>query len=153
MANPKSRTDVREQFALLLQDLVTNNQASEVFNHLPMTFEGKSPVVTVWSGGTNRRQFGMGTEQYRTPVRIEVAVWVADEDESEPDWDRQDVEDRLDLLEQQIMKIIAENRANSPYWEYIEPADSFTEIVRIAIGGKPYWVEAILVEARMQDGT
>ncbi len=155
MASPKSRSTVRTQLAALLRTelTVTNTLVAEVYDHLPVTFDRKSPVVTVWTGGSNPEQFGLGTEQYRTMVRVEVAVWVADEDPEDLSWTRSDVEDRLDEIYQKIMKVIAENRKEpSNYWEYIEFAGP-SEIIRATISGMPYWGEFIPIEARVQDGT
>lgn len=154
-ANPKSRSNVRTQLAaLLLTELtVTNKLVADVYNHLPVTFNKKSPVVTVWTGGSDPDQFGLGSEQYRTMVRVEIGVWVADEEPDNASWTRSDVEDRLDAIYVKIQKVIAEHRADpSGYWEYIEFAGP-SNIVRATVSGKPYWLEAIQIEARVQDGT
>lgn len=155
MASPKLRSPVRTELADLLNTelTITNTIAAEVFDHLPVTFNKKSPVVTVWSGGSDPSQFGVGTEQYRTMVRVEIGVWVADEEPENVNWTRLDVENKLDEIYQHIQKVIAENRAEpNAYWEYID-FDGPSNIVRATVSGKPYWLEAIPLQARVHDGT
>ncbi len=155
MASPKSRSAVRTGLASLLTTelTVTNTYAAAVYDHLPLSFDYQSPVVTVFSGGSNPDQFGVGTQQYRTRVRVEVGIWVADQEKDDATWTRADVEDRLDVIFQSVMKVIAENRANGSSWEYIEFPGEFSEITRVVYSGKPYWLETIMLEARVHDGT
>lgn len=152
-ANARNREVLRDEVAAGLNTLLVAAGAGPVkavYNHKKGKITGESPVVMVLSLGISREQWGQGTSKYRSKPALEVLVFVADaETMKTPEWTDEAVEDRLDLIEKMIADWVADNRTGASY-KYLEHSGR-SEIFAVSIGGKPWTMERIVLEADVFD--
>jgi hypothetical protein len=143
-----TRKQVRKQFGVLLQDLVTDGVVQAVYAYPAADFAGQSPVVTLFSGGTGREPLGMmGQRTQRIGYELDVYVFtlyaVVDPETGAPTlWLEDDAADAQDDIEQAIADIIADHQREVNYWHgiaYRGPTETDIE----NIGGQPYLRERI----------
>lgn len=145
-ANSTNRETIRDRIAVHLGDLVTNNQAQSVYSGKVADFEGRSPVVVVTSGGSEREYRYLGSDDWHNWFTFTIWVFV-----SYAVGD-QEAEDRLDLIEKEIADIVMDNRSDTGFWEIIE-FDGVTDAgADVIIGGTAYRREVIPVKVRVAHG-
>lgn len=154
MADPKSRELARDYLATLLDtELVSTTPqiAMAVFNHHPNDFsDSGSPAVLVLSSGIARPKAGVGSQQYRAMVRLEVLTFVPRAGKSST-WGPDDIEDRLDELERRIAKVVAEHQSEPGYWTNIWYQEgAYSDIFPSNLGGEPFMSERIFLEVRLE---
>lgn len=162
-SDAKNRETARDYLATLLNaELVTSKAyAVAVYNYMKSKLGGQSPVVIVASAGSARAHKGMGTDKHRNKFRYLIKVLVRDADtEANANWTEQAVEDRLDLLEKEIVDVIMDNRSTAQnasvpwvrlHLESFETGE-FSRLVFIPdIDGEPYIMEEIPVIAELHD--
>lgn len=148
-----NREAARDALAALIETEMsgTGKTLQAVYNSLPSDFGGLTPVVTVSSAGTDRKNMGIGdTTKWNSRFRLAVVAYVADAAEDDS-WTDQDVEDMLDLIDKELADVIADNRESAGNWGYLELEEGFTEPLSMVIGGEPYVVEPRFVIARVID--
>lgn len=122
-----------------------------VYDHERRKLDGESPVVLILSGGWAPNIRWIGTQKFRTVIRIVVHVYVLDvlEDGS---WTEPDVEDKLDEVAKEIADVIGDNQGVIGYWNRIEFDDSQSSIMPVAdVGGVRYTRESFVLFAEVQD--
>jgi len=154
-ANAKNRQAVRDAVAAGLNTALVaggTGIVTAVYGYHKGDIKGESPVVLVMSRGMDRMQWGQGTQKYRSQVYLEVLVFVADAETLQtPTWTDQAVEDRLDEIEKEIADWVADNRAMTGVYAYLEH-NGQSEVFAVAIGGKPWTMERIILQAEAFDG-
>jgi len=137
----KDREECRDALAALLTAELTGSgrPVQAVYNHKVGDFQNQSPVVVLVAGGSIRPRQTFASNA--TTFYFVLGAWVlyASEDGS---WTEADAEDRLDLIEQQIAGMIEANQEVPPYWISLD-YDDRSQIVEVALGGKPYLLEII----------
>lgn len=144
-SNAISRETMRDRLVSLLTTKLVPTYAYAVSNGLYDDLEGQTPLVMVFSSGSRREEGGIGTDTYETWVRLEVQVLVLDAAGSVT---QQDVEDTLDDLEKLIADVVADNRSDSGYWDYLHHVPEFTRVMSAKIGSWNYQAEIITLEGR-----
>lgn len=159
-ANVMSRETVRDFLATLLDTELTgaSDPVEAVYNHKVGDFNQQSPVLVVASAGSerNRPRGGRGTARFETSFFLTIFSFVAYAIEGE-DWDEQDAEDRLDLVEAGVANVLMDNRSQaqngSAPWDSIEFEGRTDATQDVTVGGLAYRREVIDVVARVvQDG-
>lgn len=147
------RTAIREAFAgLLTAQLVGDGKpVKEVFAYRVSDFEGKTPVIALGAGGTDRQRLTTqgGRKGYLLDLYIFVLYALLDEQEQlvldangQPVWNERDAEDTMDLLEEQVGELVAGLKSNRPLWQSVSyGAPSQPEVV--TLGGFPYYLEVV----------
>jgi hypothetical protein len=155
-ANGANRADARKALAQLLASALVGSgkPAQASYAYMPGDFGGQSPVLTVWGGGSLRKQVMLSTTTRQVTFYLTVSTWVlyADRDAG---WTEADAEDRMDLLEKSIADVIADHPKTSD-WDLLTLGDreagTRSEINRILVGGKLYMHEEIPVEVQIIRG-
>lgn len=155
MANAVNRETVRDALTTLLSTALTGsgNPVQSVYGYHIAEFgqDGfESPVVLVLSSGSQRERRGLGNQVYRSFFRLEILVFVSDAITAES-WTDADVEDRLDLIEQKIANVIAENRSTADWHDLKHVPGNLTNIVPAKLGGHSYKMETIPVIVEVHD--
>lgn len=147
--NRKTR---RDRLVLhLTTDLTgTGNPVESVFGYDKRNFDGQSPVVIVLSEGTMRSPFGMGSGLYDAPMRFVILSFVREADE-EAGITAKNTEDDLDNVEAAIADSIMAHRKDIPHWYNLMFLGEFSTIVPALVGGKPYKMEQMIVQAEVKD--
>ena len=134
-----SRETARDRLKTLIEAQIAGFE--EVFNHVPRTFEGKSPVCTVSSVG-----FAPDRNPYRYTWRFAIGIWV-----------RRDLstgvgasEDTLDTLMQDVAQFELDNKADATLHILRIPVGEFSETAYPVVDGTPYRVEFVTFECRPQ---
>jgi len=139
----KTRKEVREHLGSLLSSALvgTGKPAQAVYDYLKSSFDGQSPVVVIGSSGFNAQEQDF-TNWFAT-YDYEVLVFVARED-------TQLADDYLDQTTQKLYETLQTNRVLSGYWDDLVWADP-SQIVPAVVGGKPYWMETVLVRVTVYE--
>lgn len=137
----KTRKEVREQLGTVLSSALSGagNPAQQVFDYLPSTFDGKSPVVTILSAGlaiAEVQQFG---GDWFPVYLFEIGVLVA------RDTDDQAALDELDLVAQKLYETLESNTGLASYWELLEYSED-SRVEPVPVGGDPYWLETTPIQ-------
>ena len=103
-----NRKDVRQAVAEVLRG-VFGSAVQEVYDYAAADFKGKSPVVRVLSGGSER-----GARMFGDEVVLVVEFWVLFS-QKRSGYTREDAENIIDDLEWQLATW-AEERQNGPLW-------------------------------------
>lgn len=147
MAQPNRET-VRDYLATLLTAklVTTDEKVKAVYNYRIGDFSGLSPVVVVWSGGSNREQISAmpqpGVREAIFYLNVNVFVRYA-----ATGWTEAQAEDRLDLIEYTIVGVLDNNPKVANVWDAIDyEGRSMRE--QTVIGGKTYLQEAIPIGVR-----
>lgn len=147
-SNVISRETIRDKWAeLATASLVTSlGIVSAVYNYQAGNFGGRSPIVRVLVGGSNRQQSAMGvTTQSDSQVQIQFEIFVKKAD-SGVSWSEPEVDDALDDVEKAVADLIADNRQIDNFWDYAEQTEGLSVITPFQdIGGNPYLREIIPV--------
>lgn len=100
------------------------------------TLEGKTPLVSVLSGGTGRERITfMGT---KPTFMLSVQIWVLQEGTG---WTLTQAEDALDDIEALISEVYADN-TETANWSIVE-YDGNSVVDEVTSDGKVYYVENI----------
>lgn len=151
-ANSTNRETARDALATLLNAAMVGvgKPGQEVTNYEKGQITS-APLTQVVSGGSLRRQHGMNREKWANKFRLIVRNFVPDADAS-ASWTEQNVEDRLDWMEQVTANVIADNRSTAN-WHYIDYDDAMSVIMpaRDNGSGKTYMVEEIPIIVEVYD--
>lgn len=135
-----AREDARKALAVLFaSELVGNGQpVNAVYNHMPATFNAKSPVIVVSSGGSacSKLTFTSVKSAFRVMLTLFVAYPAAGDAQAE-----HEVETLLDELEERISDIVHTHN-KTDQWKALSYADIST-VSSVLIGGKEYRREVI----------
>lgn len=136
-----NRKTQRERLATLITVQIASFEA--VYDHIPRTFDGASPVCTISSLG-----FASDRNPYRYTWRFTIGIWV-----------RRDLstgvgasEDTLDDLMQEVLQFQLDNAADSVLHILRIPEGEFSETAYPIVDGTPYRVEFVTFECRPQVG-
>lgn len=151
-ANSTNRETARDALATLLNAAMvgTGKPGQQVTNYEKGQITS-APLTQVVSGGSRRRQHGKNSEKWANQFRLLIRNFVPDADAS-VSWTEQNVEDRLDWMEQVTANVIADNRGTAN-WQYIDYEDVMTVIMPAKDNGsgKTYMVEEIPVIVTVYD--
>lgn len=139
-----NRETIRDELAIALATAMSS--AEEVYNHKPVDFDGKMPVVAVEAVGSQRikKRFGNVTGwiiEFSFLVHTFVLF-------SEPtnSWTKQDADDAIDALEQEFAAYM-ETWATTPQtWRAIEYNGTSGINDNVLISGETYINERIPVK-------
>lgn len=147
-----NRATVRAAFSAGVAAAVsgTGKPAEIVYDYMPDTLQGQSPVVLVLSRGVRRAIRGMGAKKYDNQFDLEVHVLVYD-GESNPLTPAQR-EDKVDEIEAAVAEYCVQNQ-NSATWRALTyTPETTTEIlVTKFFDGVPYRFEVIPVQVEAPD--
>jgi len=135
-----SRKDTRGQLRTLLTTALVDGDprlVQSIYDFQNQEFEGESPVVLIYSGGSNRPQatlVGHGTEMH---IWVDVFVSLT----ADGAYTEEDAEDRLDDIEAEVAGVVEAN-ANTANWRNLRYQDVST-VFDVKIGGVPYIRELI----------
>lgn len=136
-----NRETARDALAALLQTVLVGSglPAQAVYNYQVGDLAGQSPVVVVSSGGSERQRLSF--QGSRATFRLNVYVFVVYTDGG--DWNEDDAEDRLDLIEKTIAETLDVSQRTAS-WESVNYAGE-TTCDSVEIGGVEYRRETIPV--------
>ncbi len=148
-----SRETIRDKWAdILTTALVTTPVVSTVYNYQAGNFGGRSPVIRVLVGGSERRQSALGASLSDSRVQIQIELFVKKADTGNS-WSEPDVDDTLDDVEKAVADVIADNRQIDGFWNYAEQAEGLSVITPFTdIGGNPYLREIIPIIVSVYHG-
>jgi len=134
-----NRETVREVLAELLQTALVGSgrPAQAVYSYQVGDLGGQSPVVVVSSAGSERQRLSF--QGSRATFRLNVYVFVLYTDGS--DWNEDDAEERLDLIEKTIAETVDVSQRTA-FWESVGYAGE-TVCDSVEIGGEEYRRETI----------
>lgn len=139
-----NRETVRDALAVLLEAaLVGSGKPAQAFYGYPVgDFGALSPVVTLASAGSSRKRLTV-SDLERATLRFDVHVFVLYTDKA--DWNEDDAEDALDLIEKAVYEVVGNtaNQAGANPWTILEYDDAMTVVDWTEIGGHPYRYEII----------
>ena len=139
-----NREVLRDQLTTILTAALvgTGKPAQAVYGYRRGDFQGMTAVVAVLSEGSQRRNLPREVGQ-KLYFGLYLFVLYADG----VDWAEDDAEDRLDAIEYAIATTLAAYRRHPGYWQCLEQVDRSTREPTLIIGGVPYALERILLEA------
>ena len=142
-----NRADARVELASILRTVLAGDgkPVTAVYEYQPATFNGQSPVVTVSSAGAHHPSFTHQGNQATFSYYIHVFVLYSDADSG---WTESDCENRLDLIEKNIIETLIANRVHQPYWNLLHQ-DEPSNAISVKIGGLEYRVEVITVHTEV----
>lgn len=148
-ADSTNRETVRDALVTLLSSALTGagNPAQAVYGYQVGDFQGQSPVVVVASAGSQREPFQLRGQRNLLYFNIFVFVLFDDPD---TDWDEDDAEDRIDLIEKEIADVVIDNR-KTDNWTHIR-LEGRSTVDSLQIGGSEYRREVITVRIETVDG-
>jgi hypothetical protein len=111
---------------------------------------GRSPVLTILSGGT-RQQFQAAFTN-KASYRFEITNYVVSGSESDATVVSSTAQDEGDTLDKTIRQIIRDNASGATY-DNLRFDDNFSNVERGAIGNKPYVRETYIVIADLSAGS
>lgn len=134
-----SREAAVEQLAIELTGFMGTN-VKKIYNYLPNTFDGQSPTIALYAGGSKRpgssRRF---SKQHRVFIYIAV-VYAIEGSTSLTEATAQKTLNRIsDLLD----SFIESNRTLPGYWSMLNFMDEFSEVTPVNMGSQPYFVEIV----------
>lgn len=141
----ESRKLARKHLAGVLQGVLVGPGllVQAVYDNQVGDFGGQSPVVVVYSGGTQREKMTFEGTKAGFSMIIQTFVLYADEAGT---WTEADAEDALDDIELVISQAIQANQG-SDYWAKINQ-NGMSTTGSVEIGGKEYRTERIEVIIR-----
>lgn len=150
-ANSLNREVVRDALAATLTTALVGSglPVQAVYNHRAGDFGTLNPVVVVSSGGSDRTRPGTFDQTWDTDVLLDIWVFVLYsefDDAGNVIWSEAESEDRLDLIEKEIMDALIDDYSLGGVCDEVLPAGA-SQIDDIAIGGKQYRRELITVRA------
>lgn len=141
-----NRETVRDALATLLTTALvgTGLPVQQVYNYRTGDFAGKSPVVSVWSHGSDRRRMTARGSRARFNLQVDIFVLYAMADGT---WTEAQADDVLDAVELLIAGVVDANQVTA-YWGALDYVMESTRY-DVAIGGVEYIQEAILLAAEV----
>jgi len=139
----ESRETSRLAFASLLETALTGdgNPVSQVFGVKPTRLSGRGPYLLVLSAGTKRVRSGVGSNKWKNKFRVVIVTLVAESSTAE-NWNDDDVDHALDLVDKMIADVIASNAKNDGVWNYLTlDPDTFSVIAPTREFGAAYQSE------------
>lgn len=130
-----NRKDVRQAVAEVLRG-VFGSAVQEVYDYAAADFRGKSPVVRVLSGGSER-----GARMFGDEVVLVVEFWVLFS-QKRSGYTRGDAENIIDDLEWQLATW-AEERQNGPLWTGVAYDGTSTVGQTPVVRGEAWLVEMV----------
>lgn len=150
----------RELKRKALATLLTTNlvgsavNVNAVHNRLPPDLGGDTPVVTVSSTGTDRRNQGTKPVSaglcWRLPLQFDVQIWVLYYVPPPDTWTDANAEDKVDAIEMAISDVVAAN-AHTADWEDLVYRD-LTRLDYPIVGGLEYRRETIPLQMIVKVG-
>lgn len=135
-ADSASREDIRKTFAGLLEAALLPSLVDKVYRAEEENVETgpNRAIVMVLSGGTKRRPSGIADQRWRNYFLLQVLVFVDKPNtlstvQGGTNWTAENVEDKLDRLDQAIADVVADNRNRPTDWSYIDFTDEYSTIV------------------------
>ena len=143
----QSRKTIREQVAAGLTTALSSvTPAPDVYDYMRTGFEGRSPIVRVWSESSDRPE--SVAQMINTRFVIDVQVWVL-VDENGTVAEQAASEDTLDAIEYVIAEWVEANQQNA-YWNQVKfSRPSFIQTT--LVGSYTYIVETLALEVLAGD--
>jgi len=139
-----NREVLRDELATVLEAALvgTGKPAQAVYGYRRGDFQGMTAIVSVLSEGSARHNL---PREEGNKVYLGLYLFVLYSDGA--DWNEDDAEDCLDEIEALIAETLAVYRRHPGYWQCIDYADRSTREATLIIGGVPYILEHIPLEA------
>lgn len=117
--------------------------AQVVYDYQKSDFDQQSPVVRVFSAGSNRPSMTARGNRSRFTFSIELWVLYA----NSGSWNEADAEDALDDLEQELVQWVSDNQVGD-LWTALK-FERPSLLGNVIVGGAPYLVEDITLVAEV----
>jgi hypothetical protein len=156
MADSKNREAARDALTALLEASFGpsgDGTAQAVLNYTTVDLAGQTPVVMVFSAGTNRpNREGFGSDSYfATEARLGIAVYVALPKLDEANYTHQDAEDLVDELDKKIADVIIANNTLTGTWMSLRYEEGFSLPIDVEMpAGGRYIEERFFVIAKLR---
>lgn len=139
----QNRKTVLAAWAAILQSALVGvgKPVQAVYDYPVGDFQNQSPVVTVSSGGSERRSFTFQGTIPNYDLLVDVFVIYA----ADGGWTEDMTEDALDDIELAIAEAVAANQVTA-YWQSLSIVER-TQPTYVVIGGAEYRRELIRVRA------
>ena len=139
MANSPNREEVRDALAALI-DIDLSGTVVKVYNYSTVDIENQSPVILVFSDGTNRpKRQGFGPDsKFDTFVRLRVQAYVALPGPNDVSYTQQNAEDLLDLIDKKIADVVTEHNSYTSFWRSLNYEEGFSRPEDVLMSGSPY---------------
>lgn len=146
MADSKNREAARDALAALLEASfgpTGDGTATAVLNYGTVDLKGKTPVVMVFSAGTDRpNREGFGADSYfAKEARLAVVTYVALPGTEDTGYTHQAAEDVVDLLDKRIEDVIIANSTNNSNWMSLRYEPGFSLPLDVEMPGAQRYIE------------
>lgn len=138
MADSPNREEVRNALATLIEAGLSGTVV-KVYPYSTVDILNQSPVVLVFSDGTNRpKRQGFGPDsKLDTFARLRVQAYVALPGKDDTSYTQRDAEDLLDLIDKQIADVVTENNTHEK-WRSLNYEEGFSRPEDVLVSGSPY---------------
>lgn len=143
-ADATSRQIARAHLALLLTEEIPQ---ATVYGYWVENFT-ESPVISVGTDGSRRRNAGFGGQKWKNEFRFLVGIHIAlptPDEQAAGSYTYAQRDDQLDELEKAVADVVARHRVEAGKWILLDIADEFTRpvLLRDRISGRAYLYEGI----------
>lgn len=151
-----NRETVRDALASLLETALVGVglPCSEVLNYDSPDIRATS--LRVLSGGSSRKQFGMGSTKYHNRFKF-ILRWFVKAASAADGWTELHVEDTLDLVDKLVADVVMDNQQTANWKKLMYDADQMSMIAPAVpvtdTSGKPYMMEETVLIAEVYDGS
>jgi hypothetical protein len=138
MADSPNREEVRDALTELVEAALSSTVV-KVYNYSTVDIGNQSPVVLVFSDGTNRlRRQGFGPDsKFDTFARLRVQAYVALPGKDDKSYTQRDAEDLLDLIDKQIADVVTAHSSHEK-WRSLNYEEGFSRPEDVLMSGSPY---------------
>ena len=139
--------------ALVDSSLLSEKPLMAIYDHMPPTFDGDSPVMLVLKDGIQRPIAGMGTAKFDNNVHLRCQIFVAAADANiVPPVTAQDVDDLSDDVEAAVADLVAANQYVQTKWRALRYSEKKSLVLDILyVDGSPYKMEEFYLEVEAPD--
>lgn len=139
-----TRKDKRADLATFLQTALTLVEDADIYDHVPKTFGGRSPVVYLKSAGSG--QTPLSGNFMTEGLLLEIHSLAVYEDTSgDPPINNEDAQDFLDGVDVELRDCLDENFADKTKWQAIVQVGDSRVQPNAEVDGKTYLHEARVV--------
>ena len=146
----KNRSIIRNRLAdLFTAELITSQDVAQaVYGYNTIDFEGQSPVLIVYSAGSDPSH-SEGVHPTRRIIqrhRFRLVVFVALPEEGDATT-RSDTQDDLDTMMTAVVTTVENNQKSEGYYKGLNFEEGFSEVIPVDLvaGNLPYTVETAVV--------
>ena len=125
-----------------LLELFYGTEVKVVYDYLPDTFDGKSPIIALYASGSRRIGAGSRFDKIHRIYIYLAAVYAV---ENVPTLTEQVAQHTINRLSDRLDQFVEEHRFHDGYWNLLSFLEEFSEVTPLNMGSLPYMVEIVPV--------